>query len=170
MFDSRKTTNHPCSYNSIVATQTGVAYPIEEMPDAVFADKILGDGVCIVPHGRYVYSPVDGTVVNVSEVGYAFSICGDDGAEVMVHIGVDTVKMPGGTFSPQVKSGQRIHRGDLLCLVDLQAIEQAGFVAHTALVMNMTGFEIVRRQLGKTKGGKSVVFCYRKRKPAQDEK
>ena len=147
----------------ICTTQTGWAYNIEEMPDPVFADKVLGDGVCIVPRGKQVCSPVCGTVGNVSEAGHAFSIRGDDGVEVMIHIGVDTIKMPSGTFRASVRAGQAVQQGDILCHADIKAIKKAGYATHTAiLLVNTKEFEIVERQLGRTKRRKSIVFTYRK--------
>lgn len=149
---------------AVYATQTGQAYDIGEMPDPVFADKILGDGVCILPRSECVYAPVSGTVLNVSDKGYAFGICADWGGEILVHIGVDTVRMPKGTFRTVVTPGQQVRRGDILCHVDLKAIRRAGHAVHTAVtVCNPEEFEILERSLGVTKGGKTPVLRCRRR-------
>ncbi len=169
LFDGKAKPGEESAAGAIYATQSGYAYPIEQMPDAVFADKILGDGVCIVPCDRRVYSPVDGMVANVSEKGYAFNICACDNAEVLVHIGVDTVKLPKGAFSPLVRAGQTVRRGELICLVDIQAIERAGLATHTAVVVDTRESIVWQRMPGKTKGGKTIIFYYQNRNDTTNE-
>lgn len=149
------------------ATQNGQCLPIEQMPDPIFADKVLGDGVCIVPTDGKVHSPVTGVVDNVADAGHAVGVVADDGADIMVHIGVDTVEMKGSGFRPKVQAGQRVAMGDVLCVVDIAAVKSAGYNVHTAIVLtNGDAFTITETQPGDVSAGESPVFCYCKKENA----
>ena len=78
--------------SKIVAQQTGKVVPITEVPDPVFSDKVLGDGIAIIPTSNTVVAPVSGTIAQVAHTFHAVGIEADDGTEVLVHLGIDTVK------------------------------------------------------------------------------
>ncbi len=111
----------------VTAPVAGTSVPLAEVNDKVFASGAMGKGLGILPADGRIVSPVSGTVIAVTKTGHAFGITSDDGVEVLVHIGIDTVQMKGEGFTPQVARGQHVAQGDLLALVDLAAVEKAGF-------------------------------------------
>lgn len=111
----------------VTAPVAGTSVPLAEVNDKVFASGAMGKGLGILPADGRIVSPVSGTVIAVTKTGHAFGITSDDGVEVLVHIGIDTVQMKGEGFTPQVTRGQHVAQGDLLALVDLAAVEKAGF-------------------------------------------
>ncbi|MDR3138760.1 MAG: PTS glucose transporter subunit IIA [Treponema sp.] len=153
---------------AIYATQDGKILPIEEIPDEVFASKVLGDGICIVPSDGRVYAPVEGVIESIADANHAFGIAASDGADIMIHIGVDTVELSGSGFEPKVRLEQRVKAGDLLCQVDLSLIRKAGYAIHTAVLLtNPDTFKIVEFCYGDAAGGKTVAFRYQKTTAAE---
>lgn len=145
----------------VYASQSGSLIPIGEMPDPVFAEKVLGDGVCIIPSDGRVLAPIGGVVSTVADAGHAYGIKGEDGVNILVHIGIDTVEMEGAPFAPAVQVGDRVRKGDPLCSADLAAIEKAGFLPHTAIILvDSPGFAITRVYGGRVEAGESPAFCY----------
>lgn len=104
----------------------GQIIPLENVNDDVFARKIMGDGIAIVPSQGVLRAPADGTVVNIFESGHALSLLTDAGVELIFHIGIDTIKLQGEGFSPQVKEGQQVKRGETLIEFSLGTITAAG--------------------------------------------
>lgn len=104
----------------------GQIIPLENVNDDVFARKIMGDGIAIVPSQGVLCAPADGTVVNIFESGHALSLLTDAGVELIFHIGIDTIKLQGEGFSPQVKEGQHVKRGETLIEFSLDTITAAG--------------------------------------------
>ena len=123
---------------ALTAPVAGTATPLEKVADPVFSSGALGNGVGIVPSDGHVLAPVAGTVVTAMDSGHAYGIRTDDGVEVLVHVGLDTVNLKGEGFSPRVGAGQRVDRGDPLVDVDLAAVRQAGYDPTTVLVVTNT--------------------------------
>src|SRR5262252_6045858 len=106
----------------IAAPLSGVIVPLDSVPDQVFAQKIVGDGVSIDPTSAEVLAPVAGEVVQLHGAHHALTLRTDSGLEVLVHIGIDTVMLRGEGFSPLVTQGQRVARGQPLIRFDLDAL------------------------------------------------
>jgi len=119
----------------IVAPVAGLVVPLDDVDDKVFASRALGEGVGIRPTDGRVTSPVAGVLVTVPESGHAFGIKSDDGVEVLVHIGIDTVQLQGKCFEVAVEKNQRVEVGDLLATVDLEGIRDAGYDTTTVVVV-----------------------------------
>ncbi|MGV8966380.1 MAG: glucose PTS transporter subunit IIA [Cellulomonas sp.] len=119
----------------IAAPVAGHVVALDEVDDKVFASRALGEGVGIAPTSGRVTSPVSGVLVTVPKSGHAFGIKTDDGVEVLVHIGIDTVRLEGKCFDVAVQKGQRVAAGDLLAVVDLEGIRDAGFDPTTIVVV-----------------------------------
>jgi PTS system beta-glucosides-specific IIC component len=119
----------------IVAPIAGLVVPLDEVDDKVFASRALGEGVGIRPTDSLVTSPVAGVLVTVPETGHAYGIKTDDGVEVLVHIGIDTVQLQGKCFEVAVKKNQRVEIGDLLATVDLEGVRDAGYDPTTVVVV-----------------------------------
>lgn len=146
----------------ILATQSGEAFPLSAINDPAFA--ALGDGVCVLPTDGKVYAPVDGKVAAVAETGHALGIVSDDGAEFLIHIGVDTVELQGQGFKLHVTAGQTVKAGALLCEADLDLIRKSGFQPHTAVLLtNVDEFEVEEIFAGEVRAGKDKLFSFRKK-------
>ena len=126
---------------TLVATRTvtapvaGEVVALTDVNDKVFASKALGDGVGIVPSDGHVVAPVAGTLVTVADSGHAFGVKTDDGVEVLVHVGIDTVQLEGKGFHVDVAKDQRVEAGDLLATVDLDVVKEAGYDTTTIVVV-----------------------------------
>lgn len=120
---------------TVAAPVAGHVISLDDAGDPVFASRALGEGVGIEPVDSTVYAPVSGVLSTVAETGHAFGIKTDDGVEVLVHIGIDTVKMNGEGFAPVVAKGQRVTVGDKLVTVDFGKVKAAGF--NTVTVMTV---------------------------------
>ena len=102
----------------------GRLVPLDQVPDPVFADKIMGDGFAIDPASGDVISPVDGTITSfMTDTRHAVGITADDGTEVLIHIGIDTVTLGGAGFTSLVAQEDRVKAGQLLLQVDLAQIK-----------------------------------------------
>ncbi len=130
----------------ITAPVKGWAAPLAEVPDAVFADRLLGDGVAIHPLGNTVHAPVDGVVCNIHASRHAISIHSDEGAEILIHVGLETVAMKGAGFTALVDEGDHVVRGDPLIEFDMDAIALSAKSLVTPIVItNSDDFRIERR-------------------------
>lgn len=114
----------------------GNAIPLGEVEDKTFASGMLGPGGAIQPAQGPVVSPVDGTVILAFPSGHAYGIRSASGIELLIHVGMDTVKMNGAGFTPRVKKGDTVARGDVLVDVDWNAIKAAGYQTVTPIVVS----------------------------------
>jgi PTS system glucose-specific IIA component len=103
---------------------TGNVLKLENVPDPVFAEKMMGDGIAIEPVDGKITSPVDGEIVQVFPTKHAIGIKATNGAEILIHIGLDTVSMNGEGFSVNVKEGAKVRVGDALVTVDLDLVKE----------------------------------------------
>ncbi|MEX0152885.1 beta-glucoside-specific PTS transporter subunit IIABC [Microbacterium sp. LMI1-1-1.1] len=113
----------------------GTVVPLSEVPDAAFADGSLGQGVAIRPTSGAVYAPFDATVVAAFPTGHAIGLRGVDGVELLIHVGLDTVRLGGQHFTLKVRSGAEVKAGDLLLEFDGDAIEKAGYDLVTPVIV-----------------------------------
>ena len=114
----------------------GRVIPLKEVPDPAFAEGILGVGVAVIPAEGSVYAPVDGTVAAAFPTGHAVGLQSDDGMEVLIHVGIDTVSMKGEGFCLKVSQGDKVKRGDLLLTFDARKIEEAGHETTTMVLVS----------------------------------
>ena len=122
----------------IVAPIEGKAISLEEVGDGVFSEGMLGKGVAIEPSVGRAVSPVDGTVSTVFDTKHAVGLTSDNGAEVLIHIGLDTVKLNGEHFNTHVKPGDKVKAGDLLVEFDIEKIKEAGYPTVTPVIVTNT--------------------------------
>ena len=126
------------SYNKeeeLVAPINGQVVPLSDVKDEVFSSGSMGKGIAIEPQEGKVCSPLDGEVVMVFPTGHAIGLKSTNGAEVMIHIGMDTVELEGKGFTTIVKKGQAVKKGDPLIKFDMEAIKKAGFKLTTPIVV-----------------------------------
>lgn len=121
----------------IIAPMSGEVIAISDCEDTVFSEKILGDGVAIIPENKnfVVVSPVNGKVVNTMDTMHAFGMETDDGLEILIHIGLNTVELKGEGFENLVKRGDMVKVGDPLCKVDFAFISEKGYSLQTPVVI-----------------------------------
>lgn len=121
--------------STLYAHMSGRIVPIEKVEDDVFSQKILGEGIAVEPSEGRLYSPCDGTIDSVFDTKHAVNILSDDGVEVLLHIGIDTVKLGGRFFESHVRDGQKVRKGDLLITFDADKIREAGFKLTTPMIV-----------------------------------
>ncbi|GGH46979.1 PTS system beta-glucoside-specific EIIBCA component [Paenibacillus silvae] len=114
---------------------TGEVRPLSEVPDPAFSEEIMGKGFAIQPTEGRVVSPINGTVFSLSKSGHAIGLVSDTGAEMLIHIGIDTVKLKGQFFSPKVQAGAKVSVGDVLMEFDREEIEKAGYTTITPVII-----------------------------------
>lgn len=119
----------------LCAHMSGRIVPIEKVEDDVFSQKILGEGVAVEPSDGRLYSPCSGTVDSIFDTKHAVNILSEDGVEVLLHIGIDTVKLGGRFFESHVIDGQKVRKGDLLITFDIDKIREAGFKLTTPMIV-----------------------------------
>ncbi len=120
---------------TLTAPLTGIMVPIEQVPDPVFAKKMVGEGFSIDPLSNLLLAPLDGEVVDIQPSGHAITVRSSDGLEVLLHIGLDTVKMRGEGFDPKVKQGAQVRAGEPLIEFDLDGVALAAKSLLTQVVI-----------------------------------
>lgn len=122
----------------------GKAVALKEVNDPTFAEEMLGKGAAVIPEEGKIYAPADGEIGMVFDTLHAVSMTTDFGAEVLIHIGLDTVKMKGDGFTGHVKAGDHVKKGDLLLEVDLEKVKAAGYdIITPVLVCNTPDYASV---------------------------
>ena len=143
----------------ILAPITGTAVPLEQVPDPVFSQKIIGDGAAILPEDGKILSPVDGEVATVADTLHAYGFRTADGVEVLVHFGLETVALKGEFFRCYVKAGDQVKAGDLIAEADLEGLKAKGINTITPVLIcaGMESREMAAVQDHVT-GGKDVLL------------
>ena len=143
---------------TIVSPVNGKAVPLEQVPDAVFADKILGDGMAVIPSDGEFGSPVNGEVTSVAESLHAIGFQTEDGLDVLMHIGLDTVKLNGEGFQVFVKEGDKVKVGDAVATVNLRLLADKGLNPITPIVIcdGLDDRELVYME-GAAEAGKTEI-------------
>lgn len=132
------------------APAKGKAVPLSEVNDPTFSEGMLGQGVAVIPSEGKIYAPIDGEVGMVFDTLHAVSLTADCGAEVLIHVGLDTVKMNGDGFVGHVQAGDKVKKGDLLLEVDLEKVKAAGYDTITPmLICNTDDYASVEGLSGK---------------------
>lgn len=143
----------------IYAPLSGEIVNIEDVPDVVFSEKIVGDGVAIRPTGDTIVAPVNGTIGKIFETNHAFSIESDEGVELFVHFGIDTVELKGEGFTRLAEEGQKVSAGDPVIKFDLALLEEKAKSVLTPIVIsNMDEISNLQKLSGTVVKGESVVL------------
>ena len=119
----------------LAAPVAGKLVAISEVNDPTFGEEILGKGVAVIPSDNRICAPADGTVSTVFPTGHAAAITADSGAEILIHIGLDTVKLNGKHFTIHAKEGDKVKKGDLLLEADIEQIKAEGYDVITPMVI-----------------------------------
>ena len=149
-------------YRKLISVVDGECKPLSQMSDEVFSSGMLGKGFMIEPKSNYFYSPCDGKIENVAETKHAYSILTDDGIDVLIHIGIDTVSLNGECFENQVAEGQKIKAGDLITIADIEQIKKNGYEATTAVIVTTSDkIEKLDFNYGTVLGGTDVCMSFK---------
>lgn len=145
----------------IRATQKGVAVPLTQVPDKIIREEILGKGLAIIPTNGRVVAPVGGKITNIAKTGHALFIQANDGLDVLIHIGIDTVALNGNGFHVLVEEGQYVTPGMPICDVDLAVLKANNLQTHTCiLITNSAKLKQIDFFPGDVAAGKTVVAKY----------
>lgn len=139
----------------ILSPVSGTAIPMGQVADEVFSQGLAGEGAAVVPQDSgEALAPVSGQLVKLFEGGHAFGIATDDGAEVLVHLGLDTIELEGEGFERLATEGERVEAGQPLVRFDLQAIQDAGYDPTTPVfVSNSDEFAVEGQETGEIRAG-----------------
>ena len=144
---------------SLKAVEDGRTIPMDEVNDQTFAQELLGPGIAIVPSNGTVVSPINGTIATVMDTKHAVCIQGEDGLELIVHAGLDTVELNGKYYQTYKEIGDQVKAGDVLLEFDLEEITKAGYDVTTPIVItNLGDYKITKCLTGQqVKAGKEVI-------------
>lgn len=155
----------PSLYEELVAVADGKVLPISEVPDPVFAEKMMGEGFAIDPTSDVIVSPISGTLVQVADTLHAYGIQSDSGVEVLVHVGLDTVNLQGKGFEAKVKIGDAVKKGDPLVKIDREyLIANAPSIVIPVIVTNgnMEAYNYDFKGSGNAVAGETVAMVVSK--------
>ena len=154
-----KAEKKPSGTIELFSPLSGTVLPLEEVEDEAFSSKVLGEGTVVEPTEGRLYAPCDGRVETVFDTMHAINIVSAEGAEILLHIGIDTVKLGGKFFETHVSEGQEIRKGDLLITFDIEEIRKAGFKTTTPFIIcNSEEYGEVRAvKGGAIKAGESII-------------
>lgn len=124
------------SGGSVAAPIIGEAIDLSKVEDEVFSSGALGQGIAIVPEKGEVYAPCDGEITTFFPTGHAIGLQADNGAELLIHVGMDTVKLEGKGFTPMAKQGDRVKKGQLLLKFDMDFIKKEGYTVVTPIIVS----------------------------------
>lgn len=145
----------------VLAPVNGRVIPLSEVKDEAFAGGVLGSGAAIIPENGNICAPCSGTISAMYPTGHAVGIQSGAGAEILIHIGMDTVSMNGDGFEIKVKEGQAVRAGDLLVCADLEKIQAAGLDITTPVIVTNTEdyLEIRQEASGTVRRGDTLLSC-----------
>lgn len=145
----------------LLAPCTGKTVPLSAVPDEVFAQGLLGEGIAIEPAEGRFFAPVSGEVTSVTDSRHAFTILSEARTDVLVHIGVDTVSLAGEGFVSHVSTGDRVRAGQLIAEADIELIRARGLSAICSVVVTEPEkIENIEYKPGACIGGRDAVMCY----------
>ena len=148
---------------AVIAPMSGHVVTIGDVDEPIFAGKVVGDGVAIIPSSGEVVAPIAGTISFIGEQKHTYGIVGFDGVEILIHLGINTVKLNGQGYDCKVEVGQRVEVGTLLCIMDLDFIRQQQFDLTSPVVITSGSIDKIKRltlRSGQALAGQTVCMRY----------
>lgn len=144
---------------TIVSPVDGEVIELKNVEDAAFASGTLGKGLCVIPTSGKVISPIDGTVSALFPTGHAIGFTSDNGAEILVHLGLNTIELKGEGFKTLVKQGDKVKKGQVVIEVDLESVKKAGFNMETPVIITNSNdmLDILPVANKKVKAGEELI-------------
>ncbi len=159
------------SSSVIIAPVSGKIVPLSEVPDPVFSEKVLGDGVAIIPDNGRIYSPVNGVISSVTETNHAYGFHSEDGLDILVHFGLETVALNGEGFISHVKVGDQVKVGDLVAEVDMELLMKKGINTITpVLVCDGIDGKMMDSISGNVKAKKDFIISIAEKENTEEPK
>lgn len=152
----------------IVSPLSGTAVQITEVPDPIFSGKMMGDGAAVIPDNGTIVAPVDGELTMIAPTLHAYGFKAEDGTEVLVHVGLETVGLDGAAFKVLKEAGSKVRKGEPVAEVDLELLKSKNLNPITAIVLTSTPKDVVITvREGKVKGGEETILTIEE--PAKEE-
>ncbi|CAL4042155.1 PTS glucose transporter subunit IIA [Buchnera aphidicola] len=143
----------------IISPISGKIIDIENVPDAVFSQKIVGDGIAIKPIGNEIVSPINGTIGKIFKTMHAFSIQSNEGIELFVHFGIDTINLRGKGFTKVIQESKNVNIGDKIILLDLPFLKlNSKSIITPVVISNMEKIKSIKKYSGETIAGKTIIM------------
>lgn len=156
-------TKHAGNGGPISSPLEGTLIPLKDVKDEVFSAGVLGEGMAVIPESGELYAPADATIDTVFDSKHAISMVCDNGAELLLHVGLETVKLNGKHFEPQVKNGDKVKAGQLIMKFDIGALKEEGFdVVTPVVVTNADDYDFKQSETGSVKTGEIIFDLKRK--------
>ena len=133
--DTVKTVQNEPEKEILISPVKGRVIPVSQVKDATFAEEILGMTIAIEPEEGTIKAPCDGEILNIYETGHAVCMVTKTGAEILIHVGIDTVKLSGKGFKKMVSDGMKVHAGDVLIEMDMEEVKEAGYERTTMMIL-----------------------------------
>ena len=141
----------------------GEVVPVSHVSDPTFGQEIIGKGVAIIPSQGKVFAPVNGKISSIFPTCHALAMVSEEGAEILIHIGLDTVKLKGKFFTAHVESEAMVSKGDLLLEFDIEGIKKAGYdVISPIIICNVGDYSNIERYTDKNLGLQDVIIALSK--------
>lgn len=147
----------------VYAPITGYIVPVGDVEEPIFSGRVVGDGIAIMPEEGEVVAPVAGTVSFIGEQKHTYGITTFDGIEILIHLGINTVKLDGKCFDPKVKVGDRVEVGAPLCTMDLMTLQEQKFDTTCPVVITSGAMDKIKRLTvctGQAEAGKTVCMRF----------
>ncbi|MEC6748775.1 PTS glucose transporter subunit IIA [Marinilactibacillus sp. XAAS-LB27] len=145
---------------SLRAVSDGEVLSIEEVPDEIFAQKMIGEGYAIKPTSQLVVAPIDGKLIEVADAKHAYYIETKEGLKILIHVGIDTLLLNGEGFKTKLKKDDQVKAGDVLVEFDEELITKKGFnTIISVIVLDDSAFEVIQvlNQMKQAKAGETVA-------------
>ncbi len=156
-------TKHAGNGGPISSPLEGMLIPLKDVKDEVFSAGVLGEGMAVIPESGELYAPADATIDTVFDSKHAISMVCDNGAELLLHVGLETVKLNGKHFEPQVKNGDKVKAGQLIMKFDIEALKEEGFdVVTPVIITNADNYDFKQSETGSVKTGETIFDLKRK--------
>lgn len=147
----------------LLAPISGELVKIEDVPDVVFSEKIVGDGIAVRPTGNEIVAPAKGVISKIFEHNHAFSMITEDGVELFVHFGIDTIELNGEGFERLAQENQKVEAGTPIIAIDLPSLQEKAKSVLTPLVIaNMDEISHLEKMSGEVVAGETVILTLKK--------
>lgn len=146
---------------SIFAYASGDLVKIEDIPDPVFSQKLMGEGVAILPSNGQIFAPVDGEIILIAETKHAFALRTALGEEILIHIGLETMNLNGQGFNFHIKLGDKVKKGQIIVEADLDFIKENASSTIIPMIItnsNEDRFNFKWEDINKVKAGETKLF------------
>ncbi len=141
-----------------VAPVDGKQILLSDIPDEVFSTGMLGDGIAFLPDGKYVCAPCDGEITMIADTLHAFGMTGENGIEILVHIGLDTVALEGKGFCKLAGVGDNVKKGSPVIKIEREKLEEEGVNLCTPMILlNGSEYDISKKENTNVKAGETII-------------